>query len=298
MNFDLDDVRTKGFGVGRSVGDDTFFYTVAVDNHVQDALLRMASKTWEQMWDFGEAKAYSPAEKHGSKEYLVVRADDPFELALRQLHDTPHLTFDTSLLRDPQGATSYFARFTDGKGRQLTAIRRASYFKGVLKKKLLKWYNDDTLKIVDDDVFKLDDDFDVLVDSECSHILRPRAFEALCRLEEAVRRAVPDNVREIASKLPFVDLDSIKSYAMSHSRAARCIASIRSQNLTQMDRQALLNLCSNTGVGVSSEDGLIAVRAGSEIAFLEVLDRRRYQVELVPDQPERFRASSRSQIGR
>ncbi|MDQ7088940.1 MAG: hypothetical protein Q9Q13_14270 [Acidobacteriota bacterium] len=55
----------------------------------------------------------------------------------------------------------HFARLTDNKNRRLTALRRASQFKGVLKKRLIRWL-DDTLKIIEDSVFKLDNDFDLL----------------------------------------------------------------------------------------------------------------------------------------
>lgn len=32
------------------------------------------------------------------------------------------------------------------------------------------------------------------------------------------------------------------------------------------------------------------------MGFLEVLDRRRYEVKLVPDEPEQFRAPSRTRL--
>ena len=42
--------------------------------------------------------------------------------------------------------------------------------------------------------------------------------------------------------------------------------------------------------------GKISVAAGHELGFLEVLDRRRYELELVKGQPERFRAASRTKL--
>lgn len=53
--------------------------------------------------------------------------------------------------------------------------------------------------------------------------------------------------------------------------------------------------------GIEDDDpvlwnGKITVNSGHEMGFLEVLDRRRHRLELVPDQPERFRGSSRVRI--
>ena len=297
IEFNFDAVATTEFGVGREGADGAEFRVVPVDAGVQSALLSMAQATIDRMAaaESGPAE-YGPAEKHGSTEYLIVPAGGMLDAAIRELHDAENLPLDGDHLSDPETINCYFARFTDDKHRRLTAIRRAAQFKGVLKSKLARIV-DDTLKIVEDRVFKLDNDFDLLLDSACTHIWRPSAFEFLGGLTQAILDAVPDNVGAIASDLPFVDLSSIEEYAVSHPRAARYLASIRSQALQGVDRQALVALCHSTGVDVQEVDGQIAVAVGDEIGFLEVLDRRRYLLELVPDQPERFRAPSRVRIG-
>ena len=202
---------------------------------------------------------------------------------------------DVAALAAPQRIVSYFARFTDGVDRRLTATRRATQFKGVLKSRLIRVF-DDSLKIVEDDIFKLDNDFDLLVDSDSTHIWRPSAFEFMGALKQAILDAVPTNVEAIQAELPFVDFSGIEAYAKVRPRAARYLASIRSQVLQGVDRQALIELCCNTDVGVAEVDGKLSVDDGSEMGFLEVLDRRRYGLELVPDQPERFRASRRERM--
>ena len=50
------------------------------------------------------------------------------------------------------------------------------------------------------------------------------------------------------------------------------------------------------GVEVKESEGKITVSAGHEMGFIEVLDRRRYELELVKGQPERFRASGRTPV--
>ncbi len=244
----------------------------------------------------GADRPYSPAEKHATYEYLVVPAGHEFEEYFRALHEAANLPLGPVGLAEPDDVISYFARFTDRAGRHLTAVRRAVQFKGILRRRLLTIV-DDSLQIVEDDVFKLDRDFDVLVDSSRTHIMRPSAFESLGNLNKALLESVPANVNAIGAALPFVDFVGIGRYAASHPRAARLLTSIRTQTLTDMDHQALADLCSSTGVNVKDVNGRLVVRRGNEMGFLEVLDRRRYQVELIRDEPERFRASSRNRIG-
>ena len=297
IEFDLDDVVTTEFGVGREGdGASAVFGVVPMDAGVRTALVSMARVTAERMESAEDGGAeYDPAEKHGSTEYLVVSAGGSLDAGIRELHDAENLAPDRSRLGEPEAIVSYFARFTDGEDRRLTAIRRAGQFKGVLKNRLAS-FRDDRLRIVEDDVFKLDNDFDVLLDASLTHIWRPAAFEFVSRLRQAILDAVPSNVGAIAAELPFVEVEGIESYAESRPRAARYLASIRSQRLEGVDRDALVALCRKTGVGVQEVNGRVAAEPGNEMGFLEVLDRRRYRIELVPEQPERFRAPSRKSL--
>ena len=154
------------------------------------------------------------------------------------------------------------------------------------------------MKLVEDDTFKLDRDFDLLIDSERVHILRPSGFESIGELQEAICAAVPGNVAEIARDMEFVDFGTIAEYAQSHPRAARYLASIRAQRETHdISRNLLTNACAKYGIDLEQTNGRILVMAGSEMEFLNVLDRRLYELELVPGRPERYRASSRQRIG-
>ena len=292
--FDLAGVVATEFGVGRD-GETEAFRVVPVDGEVKAALLSMTRTTREKMDSFeGGGLGYEPSEKHGGTEYLVAPAGR-FDAAIRELQDAENIPLDSAGLADTESITSYFARFTDGEHRRLTAMRRATQFKGVLKSRLIRLAND-TMRMVEDKVFKLDTDFDLLVDSSSTHIWRPSAFEFLGGLKQAVLDAVPGNVGAVAADLPFVDLTGVEMYAKSRPRAARYLASIRSQELKGVDRRALIRLCDSTEVGVQEVNGKVMVTAGNEMGFLEVLDRRRYLLELVPSEPERFRAGSRERI--
>lgn len=297
LEFDLGSVTVTEFGVGRDDGDGRAFVAVPVDANVQGALREMVRATWAalQKDEDGPAK-YEPSEKHGSTEYLTLPLADDMASSVRELHEATNLDIEAGALDEPAYVFCYFVRLADKQKRRLTALRRASQFKGVLKKRLVRFVSD-SLKLIDDDVFKLDNDLDLLVDSANVHILRPSGFEFAGKLQQAILEAVPENIKAIRKDLAFVDFDGIETYAGKHPRAARTLASIRGQAETRsIDKSLLKKLCAQTGVEVTESKGKVIVTDGHEMAFLEVLDRRRYEVSLVKEKPERYRAASRRKI--
>jgi len=297
LDFDLGSVMVTEFGVGRDDGSGQTFVAVPVDSGVQTALREMVQATWEAMQRDEEGPAkYEPSEKHGSTEYLTLPLSDDMASSVRALQDAVNLDIETAVLDDPADVFCYFARLTDKKKRRLTALRRATQFKGVLKQRLIRLVSD-SLKLIDDRVFKLDSDFDFLVDSDNVHILRPSGFEFAGKLQQAILDAVTENINALRKDLVFVEFEGIEKFASGHPRAARYLASIRGQEeIKRIDKVLLKSLCKHTGVEVNVVKGKVKVAAGHEMGFLEVLDRRRYEVSLVREQPERYRAASRRKI--
>lgn len=299
LKFNIQTVSVTEFGVGRETGDAQGFVAVPVDSDVQTALHEMVEATHKRMQKNTEDPAkYEPSEKHGGTEYLYVPLDDDLAAAVRELHEAVNLPVETKALEVPSDVFCYFTRMSDREGRVLTALRRANLFKGILRSRgrLVRLVND-SLQLIEDRVFKLDSDFDFLIDSENVHILRPSGFEFAGKLQQAILDAMPQNITAIQKDIPFVEFTGIQEYACSHPRAARYLASIRSQKETKnIDKAALKKLCKNNGIHVSESHGKITVSPGHELDFLELLDRRRYEVELVKGQPERFRAGSRRKI--
>lgn len=288
-------VPATEFGVGLENGEADEFVLVPVDDGVQTALNEMIAATREQL-NTVTASRYEPSEKYGSTEHLHLPLEDELASQVRAIHEANNLPVNARVLSNPEKVFCYFVRTVDGKGQRVSGIRRAGTFKGILKSRLVQLATD-ALKIVEDKVFKLDSDFDMLVESTGISILRPSGFEFVGELQEAILGAAPANIKKIESDLPFVDFSSIESYATSHPRAARYLASIRVQKEAKnIDKTALKKLCASTGVKIREEKGKIVVEDGSLMDFLGVLDRRLYQVELVKGLPESFRASSRSRI--
>ena len=230
IEFDLEAVKIVEFGVGRDGENERIFVTVPVDDSVQKVLKEMVHATLDRMKkDENGPSEYQPSEKHGALEWLYLPLTNELCLDLRVLHAANNMDMDAGALSSPSDVFCYFARMVDARGRRLTALRRASQFKSVVKKKgwLIRWV-DDSLRSVKDDIFKLDADFDFIIDQRNVHIIRPSGFEFAGRLQSAVCASVSRNVAEIQEALPFVDFDCIERYAVGHVRAARYLASIRS----------------------------------------------------------------------
>jgi len=297
LEFDLQNVIVTEFGVGRDDGHSTSFVAVPVNGEAQRILREMVVATWEALHkNVDHLAKYEPSEKHGNTECLYLPLNDQLSASVRELHEAANIALDSHALTDASTVSCYFVRLTDNKNRRLTALKRASQFKGILKKHLLRFVTD-SLQLIEDRVFKLDNDFDVVIDSANVHILRPKAFEFIGNLEAAILKAVPHNVTSLQKDLSFVNFVSVQRFAENHPRAARYLASIREQKETKnIDMKALRKHCKDMGVEVRVVSGKLTVNEGHEMKFLEVLDRRLYGIELVKGQPERFKATSRKKI--
>ena len=297
IEFDFDNIEIVEFGIGRDYSGESRFTMLGVDANVQDALSEMAQATWSAMQTHeGGPVEYEPSDKHASNEFLYIRLNSNIDnMRILECHQAQFMDIDNNALEDSASIFCYFAKFKDGQQNYLTAVRRATQFKGVLKSRLIQ-FGRDTLEIVEDKIFKLDHDFDLLIDSQHLYIWRPSAFEFLGEMKQAILDAVPSNVDLIKQDLPFVDFTGIQEYASLHPRAARYLASIRSQNLAETDRKKLKFLCDKTSVEFEEISGQFTVSNAHVMGFLEVLDRRRYEVDLVPNARECFKASSRSKI--
>jgi len=299
LEFDIENVTLIEFGVGQDNNNNQAFSAIPVDSGVQTALREMAEQTWCAMQEDDDGpNQYEPSNKHSNIEHLYLKITDPMSSTMRKLHQAVNLPINVTALTDADDIYCYFARLTDNQQRKLTALRRASQFKGVIKSRnRLVRLLDDTLKIVPDTIFKLDNDFDLFIDDKNIHILRPSGFEFVSKLQQAILDAVPSNTAIIRKEMPFVDIDELELYATTHPRAARYLAAIRGQErMKNIDRTSLKNLCKNNGVDIYESEGKIFIAQGHEIGFLEILDRRRYEIKLVKGKREKYRAPNRKAV--
>ena len=71
----------------------------------------------------------------------------------------------------------------------------------------------------------------------------------------------------------------------------------RSSDLRDITVASLRRACRLNSIPVDSSDGTLAPLKGQELAFLNLLDRRRYVVSLLPRKHEQYEAGSRKNIG-
>jgi len=295
LAFDLVRISVIEFGVGRETDNGVEFVIIPTDEDIKTALQDMVSETVKALSKHDEV-VFAPAEKYDSQENIVTATNGEYAGILADLHRSQMLPILANALSEPEHIVCYFARLLSGDGRRLTCVRRATQFKGILKSRLIQVVTD-ALKIVEEQTFKLDNDYDFLIDDENIHILRAVGFVALAGIEGVVMAAVPQNIARLQEHLPFVDFTSISTYAATHSRAAKVLASICSEGeASDVSKERFMAACSECGAEVQIVADHVRPRAGHELNFLYVLDRRLFRVQLVEGRIERYQAGSRRPI--
>ena len=290
--YDLASVDVIEFGVGRETNDGIEFVAIPTDEDVKSALRDMVQQTAEAISKHEEV-VFAPSEKYGPEENVVTSTRGEYAGVLANLHTAEMLPMVANALSEPEHIFCYFARLSNREGRRLTCVRRATQFKGILKSRLIQVITD-ALKIVEERTFKLDNDYDLLIDDDNIHILRAAGFVVLSGIEQVIMGAVPRNIARLQEHLPFVDFTSISVYASTHSRAAKVLASICSENeANNVNRERLIATCNECGAEVIMDRDRIRPRPGKELDFLYVLDRRLFRVQLIEGQIEQYQAGSR-----
>lgn len=296
--FSIDTIENSivEFGIGRRLADDVDLRAVPIDARAKDELQDIARLRLEQMSKVENPREYEVANDYPEGVYLILRADSPLALPLVDIHQAVNLPTDPNELADVGSVFCYFTYYTDEQGRRLTGVRRANQFKGLQKRRIVHFWGNE-LRYVDEGIFEINNDFDVLIDSNFVHIINPKGFKVLAQIQQAILDAVPQNISVIQQQMPYLNWSSVEIYAADHPRAAGLLASIRTGNLAaNVDKDSLIDWCKRTGVLVSEFNGTIRVPSDQVLGLLEVLDRRRYEVPLVPQSPEAFKATNRQRI--
>lgn len=300
MDFDIenfdpeDDNTTVEFGVSRDNEGQEQLVRVPADMGIQKVLVEMAQDTWSSL-NGGEQEPedFDISELYPNPYPCQLPLDDPLAARIRMLFDAqPNVV--GGALQDPNLVGYYYAILTDAQGRRLLGVRRASQLKSIAKKKLFTGTNDGA-KLVKGKVFAFNDVFDFLVDSETVWILNPTGFHATAKTQEAVLEAAAENAAQLGNRVPFVAVESLAEFCQEHPSAARILASISHRtDLEQTSRELLESSLEDDGVEFSeTDDDELEPADGHEMAFLKVLDRRRYHVRLVEGTTERYEAPSR-----
>ena len=272
-------------------------YLVPVDQSVQDALKQVLDATVAAMEP--EERDWAPyelSEKHASRESLLADLTDAPMASVRALHEEEGWVINASALADPKKIAYYFGVFRDESGRRLTAVRQATQFKGAFKGRFLSVI-DNTLRMVADRVFKLDDQFDFLITDQHVYILHPAGFERVAEIEEFAAQEARVKTLALGSTVKFIDFDALADYVGQHRRAARLVAALNSRgDLHAIKRSMFVKAAQETGVVLEQKGRKLVPAKGSEIGCLEMLDDRRYTTALKPGPKPAFVANSRRRV--
>ena len=302
MNFDFDNAQTVMFGVARRQrrGPPEFF-DIPVQNDILVRLHEMAIATWGHMQVNvdNDQPRYDPAETYPTKRYLTIALDVDIVELFQNLYQAPNFEpGGLEVLNNPRSIFCYFAQLVDQNDRRLFPMRRSSSFKSILRQtnRFLIWQQNE-LRLLGDDMFRLDHEFDLLIDDEEVHILHPKGFEQLGSLQQLLRDAAAQNIEQMNNRLPFVIWDWDDPDFRMPIGLARKLAALRDENLKGLTANALQQLCQNTNVPFQRwPDGTLEFAQDDVESLLDTLCRRRARIEVIPGAPELFTFSGKRQL--
>jgi hypothetical protein len=296
--FGFDKIKSVEFCVNvHTTGDNRASYFVPTDQSVQDALKQVLAATVAAIEpEGGDWAPYELSEKHASRESLRADLSAAPMASVRALHEEEGWATNAGALDDPKKIVYYFGVFRDTSGRRLTAVRQATQFKGAFKGRFLSVI-DNTLRMVTDRVFKLDDQFDFLITAQHVYILHPAGFERVAEIEKFAAQKARELTLALGMTVKFIDFSDLADYVAGHKRGARLIAalSIRT-DLQAIKRSMFVKAAKEAGVLLKKKGRNLIPEKGSEIGCLEMLDDRRYTTALKPGPKPAFVASSRRRL--
>lgn len=300
MNFDIQNIRLVTLYGFFDDGQAETHVQVPVAQDVCAELTNMLGKTVASLglpYSAANLEQFDPSEKYGAMEALKLPLTTAYVQDLKAVIDLRNLPSNINALDDVINLEYYYAIFQDQGGRLLYAFRRASQFKGVTKS-MLAVVTGGALSLLNKSVFRLDNDFDYIVDCDSSYIyiFKPSGFEFTTNVHRQMLLAATANGQAIGAAIGYIDMTGLITYATTHSKSARLMAAIKSRNdLHQIDRALLVLACTENGISITNPAiGNLTPDNGSEFDFLCILDRRAYTAMLVPNLPENYIAASRA----
>jgi hypothetical protein len=298
--LDLSEIEEARFFVARDTGDSDEIVQVPVAAPVAKALIEMLGATrnaWRAMENPWEQ--FELAEKYGSAEKLRVPLEAKEWSRVRSIYSLENAGVGASVLSSPEDIIYYCAAFRTKRKEKIVAVRRATQMKGLLRaRNRLIRVIDNTLMLLDEVVFRLDNEFDFVITADSVSVLHPSAFEYVADVEAFTQSKAKARALALGKRLKVVDFRSIAQFAETHRRAARLIAALSTgDDLGKISKKKLKSLAARTQVALlEAPGGKLQPDRGSELALLELLDYRRYDVDLSDTDPLALKALSRSRL--
>ncbi|SMH45423.1 Kiwa anti-phage protein KwaB-like domain-containing protein [Mesorhizobium australicum] len=297
-DIDIGNIASVNFGIAlRSNGN---LYFVPTDGGLKDALKEMIATTVALLNAAqGDWQAYDISEDYGQRRRIYCDRDNEYMAVFSTLFDAGALEDLTNLPDHVNDIDYYFAEITDVQSRRMVGVRKATQFKGTVKAKnrLVRMTND-TLSIIEDTVFKLDNEFDLLITDAHVYILNDSKMQQLADIISLVAATAKDKVQTIEDTITFLDLSRIKEKIEKHPRVARYAASIAQNPLiANFQRAKVESLAQQHGIVFKElETGKLQCRVQDEAKLMELLDARRYHLDLADNGGDPYRATGRQKV--
>ncbi|MDE2126046.1 MAG: hypothetical protein KGJ62_05610 [Armatimonadetes bacterium] len=295
MLIDTSSIEYAEFAVALLTGEDRHYH-IPVTPAVTNELTQMLKDTLDKLGEPSTWETFDCAEQYGSIAPVKCSVDDPVAAKLKSLITAENIPVSADALSYPSKLDFYFAKLRDKHKNECVGVRRASYFKRTIGKKLMHILNGQ-LDLITDNVFKLDPDFDLIIFPDTVAILRPTQFEWIADLEAELIKVAPGHVHAVAAAVPFLSLDFAIEFVKVSARGRRLFAAIRARNdISGLSADRFRKACEATEVELIEVGGKLSPRPKHEIKFLELLDRRLYPDPLADQQADTYRAASRKKV--
>ncbi|MDV4155894.1 Kiwa anti-phage protein KwaB-like domain-containing protein [Rhizobium brockwellii] len=297
-NFDLANINSINLGVSlKQNGNRYFIPSDAGTKNALSAILRDTAQAFEGAATAWEA--YDVSEDYGDTRRIYSPRNSEYMAELSTIFDIGGLPDLANLNDHVRDIEYYFGEFTDAQGRKAVGIRKATQLKGTLgaRNRLVRLVND-TVVMIEEETLKLDTLFDVIVTDAHVFILNPRNVELVARITEQVAATAVDKIQHIHDTLAFLDMSRLQTNISKHRQMARNAASIAANpNLANFQQVRIEEMAGRHGVIFKAlANGRLQCRVQDHAKLLEILDARRYHLDLEGNGGDPYRASGRQKV--
>lgn len=297
QQIDLQTVTAQNFGV--KMRSDASLHFIPTDGGTKAVLRDVLNSTVGAFNAIdGDWQAYDISEDYGEPRRIFAARDAEHFDDVSAIFDIGALNDLANLDDQIRDIDYYFCEFRDAANAKIVGVKKAVQFKTTLaaRNKLARLVND-TLQIIEENVVKIDPLFDALITEQNIFILKPRAVEYIADMVTHVAGAATEKVRHIHDSIAFLDLSRIEEKISSHPKMARMAASIAARDdLAEFQQDKIVALATQHGVVFKEIDGRLQCRVSDEAKLLEILDARRYHLDLANDGGDPYRASARQRV--
>ena len=295
MPINPDDIDYCEFGVALLVSGDTHFQ-VPVTLSVKRLLGEMLKTTLNNLGDSLHWEQFDCAERYPSTACLKYPTNDAVVINLKNLYTVQNIPSAADALQDPSKIDYYFARFRDKQGNECTAVHKASTFKSAVGKRFMHIINGQ-LTAVENDLFRLDSDFDFIIFPDQIAIYRPIQFERIADFDNELINIAPAHIQTLTAAITDLDFTFATAFVPKSARIRRLLAAITTRSdLSSISADKFSNACKENGISLVQHNGKWTPEPKHEMAFLEMLDRRRYNDPLIDQNPDAYRADARKKV--